>query len=42
MIKVSCPKCKHENELYISNALDEHGEVYKCESCGYLFRYTEK
>ena len=37
---INCPKCKQEMEITISNAIDEEGEVFKCEHCGWLFRYA--
>ena len=40
MKKISCPKCKHEVEILLSNAVDELGEVYRCDKCGYEFRFT--
>lgn len=39
---VNCPKCGNEVIINIANAIDEHGEVYNCQSCGFYFRYTEK
>ena len=41
-MKINCPKCHKETEFFLNEALDEHGEVYKCKNCGYLFRYTKK
>ena len=40
MKKIKCPKCKHEVEILLSNAVDELGEVYRCSNCGYEFRFT--
>lgn len=37
---VKCPKCKKETEIDISKAVDEEGEVFSCQHCGYLFRYA--
>lgn len=37
---VKCPKCKEETEIDISNAIDEEGEVFNCQHCGYPFRYA--
>ena len=42
MIKVNCPRCGRENIIDISKAVDENGEVFRCEGCGYHFRYTNK
>lgn len=42
MTIVKCPKCHQDTEINIANAMDENGEVFKCEHCGFLFRYTLK
>ena len=42
MKTVKCVKCGAENEMDISKALDEDGEVFRCEHCGYPFRYADK
>jgi len=39
---VKCPKCQCDTELNIANAIDENGEVFLCEHCGYPFRYTDR
>ena len=39
---VKCPKCHHDTELNIAKAIDENGEVFLCEHCGYPFRYTNR
>ena len=39
---VKCPKCKHDVEINIAKSYDEHGELYRCHICGFIFRYTEK
>ena len=41
-MEVTCPKCGHKNKIDIMKAVDEHGEVFLCSSCGYPFRYTDK
>ena len=42
MTIVKCPKCGQDTEINIAKAVDEEGEVFKCEHCGFHFRYTEK
>lgn len=42
MEKVKCVKCGSENEIDISKAIDENGEVFICPNCGQKFRYTHK
>ena len=42
MTKIKCPKCQNEVEINISNAIDENGEVFRCQNCGQVFRYTNK
>ena len=32
---IRCPKCKKDTPVIINDALDENGEVFKCEHCGY-------
>ena len=39
---VKCPKCGQDVKIDIANAIDENGEVFKCDHCGYPFRYTLK
>lgn len=41
MDKIKCVKCGRENEINISNAIDADGEVFKCNHCGYPFRYAK-
>ena len=40
MTIIKCPKCKSETEINISKAVDEYGEVFACNSCGYKFRFA--
>lgn len=42
MEHVKCVKCGKETEINLHNALDEEGEVFKCQHCGYMFRYTKE
>lgn len=39
---VKCVKCGKETEINISDAIDADGEVFKCQHCGYPFRYVHK
>lgn len=39
---VKCVKCGHETSIDISKAIDANGEVFRCEHCGYPFRYAKK
>ena len=41
-MKINCPKCGKETEFFISDAIDELGEVFKCNHCNYSFRYVNK
>lgn len=41
MDKIKCVKCGRETEINISNAIDADGEVFKCNHCGYPFRYAK-
>ena len=41
MEKIQCPKCKQETSINIAKAVDEHGEEFRCEKCGYIFRYVK-
>lgn len=42
-IKINCPKCGKETEFTLMyDAMDEEGEVYKCNHCGFHFRYALK
>jgi DNA-directed RNA polymerase subunit RPC12/RpoP len=40
MEKIKCVNCGEETEINIMNALDEDAEVFRCENCGYPFRYA--
>ena len=42
MNQIKCPKCKQLTTLNIARTIDEEGEVFKCEHCGWPFRYTNK
>jgi uncharacterized protein YbaR (Trm112 family) len=42
MVIIKCPKCQHDVEINIANAIDENGEVFLCPNCGMKFRYTDK
>ena len=41
MKQIECPKCKKLTTLNIANTIDEEGEVFKCEHCGWPFRYVK-
>ena len=41
-MKINCPKCGKETEFKLHDAVDELGEVFKCQHCGYLFRYVRE
>ena len=41
MKQIECPKCKKLTTLNIANTIDEEGEVFKCEYCGWPFRYVK-
>ena len=41
MTIVKCPKCHKDTEINIARAIDENGEVFRCEHCGYPFRYAK-
>ena len=37
---VVCPKCGRETSFNLmSDAIDEQGEVYRCQHCGWPFQY---
>ena len=37
---VVCPKCGKDTLFHLqSDAIDEHGEVYRCQHCGWPFHY---
>ena len=42
MKKIKCVNCGNETEINIANAIDSEGEVFKCDHCGYPFRYVEE
>ena len=37
---VKCVKCGQDNEIDITKAIDEEGEVFACEHCNYPVRYA--
>ena len=39
---IKCPTCKKDVEINIAKAIDEEGEVFRCQNCGQVFRYTDK
>lgn len=39
---IKCPKCHAALQINIADAVDEHGEVFKCPRCEYFIRYTPK
>lgn len=41
-MKIKCPNCGKEIELFIHEAIDEDGEVFLCKHCKKPFRYTER
>ena len=42
MESIKCVKCGKQTEINIANASDEDGEVFRCQHCGYYFRYAKK
>lgn len=42
MKTIKCVNCGNETKIDIANAVDADGEVFRCEHCGYLFRYVSK
>lgn len=42
MTIVRCKNCGAHIKIDISKAIDEDGEVFMCERCGFKFRYAEK
>lgn len=42
MTYVSCRNCGYNVQIDISKAVDEDGEVFICDRCGFKFRYAEK
>ena len=39
---INCPKCKKKTSFQLNEAVDELGEVFKCEHCGWLFRFVKE
>ena len=39
-MKINCPKCHKETEFFTHTSISEDGEVYKCQHCGWPFRYV--
>ena len=39
---VKCINCGHDVEINIAKAVDEDGEEFRCDNCGFIFRYTKK
>ena len=38
---VCCPKCGRQTSFaFPSDAIDEEGEFYRCQHCGWPFHYT--
>ena len=42
MTIIRCPKCDSKVIIDIAKAVDEHGELFKCDNCNYTFRYTSE
>lgn len=42
MEHIKCVNCGKETEINISFAIDENGEEFTCQHCGYPFRYAKK
>lgn len=40
MDKVKCPNCGYTVEIDIAKAVDEDGEEFRCDNCGFIFRYV--
>lgn len=39
-VAIVCPKCGQNTSFNImSDAIDEEGEVYRCQHCGWPFHY---
>ena len=36
MKKIKCPVCQSDVDIDIAKAVDENGEVYRCNKCGTL------
>ena len=39
-MKINCPKCHKETEFFTQTSISEDGEVYRCQHCGWSFRYV--
>jgi len=39
---IICPKCGNSFSVTISDAIDEHGEVYMCPNCKWKLRYVDE
>lgn len=39
-MKINCPKCQKETEFFVNNSISEDGEVFRCQHCGWPFRYV--
>ena len=39
-MKINCPKCHEETEFFTHNSISEDGEVYRCQHCGWPFRFV--
>ena len=42
MKKVNCPNCGYPVEIDIAKAVDENGEEFRCQNCGFIFRYADR
>ena len=42
MKTIECPKCGANVIIDLKLAVTEDGEVFRCPSCGWLFRYVEE
>lgn len=42
-ITIDCPKCKNPTSFeMMKDAIDSEGEVYRCQHCGWPFRFTDR
>jgi DNA-directed RNA polymerase subunit RPC12/RpoP len=39
MTTIKCPKCRKETSFELRDAIDEEGEIYRCQHCGWPFHY---
>ncbi len=40
MMTIKCPKCGKETAFEPErDAIDDEGEIYRCQHCGWLFHY---